>query len=71
MMTTYWKLKPRIEKIAIEKRERFNVEVVLGGYSDLKDKTKIKGYYARVINMKYLDDGSDKSSDKCIVNESD
>ena len=37
-----------IEKVAIEKRERFNVEVVLVGYSDLKDKTKIKGYYARV-----------------------
>ena len=60
-----------IEKVAIEKKERFNVELVLVGYADLKDKENIKGYYARLINMKYLDDGSSKGSDKIILNESD
>ena len=49
-----------VEKIAIEKKQRFNVEVVLVGYSDPKEKEQIKGYYARLINMKYLDDESDK-----------
>ena len=60
-----------IEKVAIEKKERFNVELVLVGYADLKDKETIKGYYARLINMKYLDDGSSKGSDKIILNDSD
>ena len=60
-----------IEKVAIEKKERFNVELVLVGYADLKDKENIKGYYARLINMKYLDDGSSKGSDKIILNDSD
>ena len=48
-----------IEKVAIEKKERFNVEVVLVGYHDFKEKS-IKGYYAKVINMKYLDAGSNE-----------
>ena len=60
-----------LEKVAIEKKERFNVELVLVGYTDPKDKGNIKGYYARLINMKYLDDGSDKGSDKIILNDSD
>ena len=60
-----------IEKVAIEKKERFNVELVLVGYADLKDKENIKGYYARLLNMKYLDDGSSKGSDKIILNDSD
>jgi len=60
-----------IEKVAIEKKERFNVEVVLVGYHDFKDKENTKGYYAKVINMKYLDDGSSKGSDKIILGDSD
>ena len=71
MEIAHWKLNPRVEKVAIEKKQRFNVEVVLVGYSDPKDKEHVKGYYARLINMKCLDDDSGKNSDKCILNESD
>ena len=60
-----------IEKLALETNKRFNVEVVFVGYSDPKNKEEVKGYYARVINMKYLDDESDKGSDKCVLGDSD
>ena len=41
-----------IEKTIMERNQRFNIDLVLVSYNDPDDRDVVKGYYARLNNMK-------------------
>ena len=41
-----------IEKTIMERNQKFNIDLVLVSYNDPDDKNVVKGYYARLNNMK-------------------
>ena len=41
-----------IEKTIMERNQKFTIELVLVSYTDPDDKNVVKGYYARLNNMK-------------------
>ena len=41
-----------IEKAIVERNQTFNIDLVLVSYNDPDDKNVVKGYYARLNNMK-------------------
>ena len=63
-----WMLKSKyshIEKTIMEKNQKFKVDLVLVSFSDPDTKDVIKGYYARLNNMKST------AIEETIENESD